>query len=629
MQNKSIIAVIVFAILTSLMNLFVFANDSTYVASKDTIKIIPSIFHGSLLNYQMRINKKDFNYDNFYSTSDIIFKKTSYFSLDLGFPRHSTNFSAFNGNPRDNSLSFNGVTLNNLEYENTELNLISPEFFENIEILEGSDAVIFSGKSVSINFQEKRYNSARPFTKMWYSQSGYELIASDGQFSQNLLPNTNFLLAFSNLGADGRYTNQAIEHWNVRSSLRYNFDSTRCISLNYIFNNRKYGLNGGIQPDAQNPQNEFETEVLFNEFNERNYRTDLIASYSQKTELNYVLINGFFSHQENQLKFYNEPVIIFKDSTGKEIYETLSFGFNSFNELKLLDYFNINFGGEFRKVYIDKNTFTASLNEINYNTFTKIKLNISKALSVSAGMRFECKYDKNLLSFGGKIEYKFKNDEFYFDFSRFKISPNLSQGLDKSTETNYLFLLGFNSSEFHIKSNIFYRRTNNPLIAEMSFNRNYVIYSENCNCISRNSIGATVFYENNFFDKFFANMKIVAQYSETNKKFDNSKPNFYFSFCGFYEYNVSSSVLRVGAEAEIYSPFKALYFYPVSKEFTISNDNSKWMTNGINIFVSLRLGNAFLRLSLENVLSQYYYRVKYYPMLDRVFHLTLTWAFND
>jgi len=606
-----------------------FANDTTLVSVKDSLKIIPSKWHGSILNFQLKINKRDFNFDNFYSTSDIIFKKTSYYELDLGFPRHNTYFSAFLGNARDNSISFNGVVLNNLEYEYAEINLISPEFFENIEIMEGSDAVIFSGKSVNINFQEKRYNSARPFTKMWYSQSGYELIASDGQFSKNLLPNTNFLLAFSNLGSDGRYSNQAIEHWNLRSSLRYNFDSSSCFSINYNFNNRKFGLNGGVLPNAPSPENEFETEVFFNYFSERNYRTDLIATYSQKSERKYILINGFFTHQENQLKFKNEPIILQLDTSGKEIYYSYSFGLNAFNEFSLNDYLKIYLGGELKKVNVDANSFTASVDELNYNTFANSKINISSSLSISAGLRYERRFGENLLSFGGKILYNYKNNEYFIDFSRFKILPNLAQGLDKSTETNYLFILGVNFNELKIKANVFYRRTNNPLIAELSFNRNYIIYSENCNCISRNSFGTSLFYEDNFLDKFFSFVKITAQYSETNKIDDNIFPYFYLKLGAYYEYTVGKSILRAGSEAEIYSPIKALYFYPISKDFTITNNRSKWMGNGINLFLSLRLGNAFLRMSLENILGQYYYRVKYYPMLDRVFHLTLTWAFND
>ncbi len=605
------------------------SNDTLKISISDTLKIIPSRFHGSVIDFQSKISKREINYDNFYSTSDIIFKKNSYYKLDLGFPRYNTYFSAFSGNARDNSVCFNGVRIARIEYDYSEINQISPEQFEKIEILEGSDAVLLTGKSVAINFQEKIYNTALPFTKFWYSQSGYELIASDGQLSQNITPKFNYVLGFSNLGADGRYSNQGIEHWQVRSTLRYNLDSINSISLNYIFNNKKYGLNGGVEENASNPANEFETNVLFNDFRERNYTTDLIFTVSFHSIVSNYLFNIYFSHQENQLRFENEDEILQTKPEGKNIYNTFLYGANLLIDYHLLPFLNLMIGGTFEQTSIEKNSFTQSFEKFAGSSFFKVKIPVTDNINLSSGIRYERKFYNDLFSYAARISFDFISSKYEFDFSNFQILPNLSQGLTRATETNYLFLLNSYWYNFNIKSTIFYRRTNNPLIARLSLNKNYVIYSDDCDCSSRNSFGISIFWSDKFFDKIFLDAKIVSQYSETNNSQELYYPLFYSNFSAAYEYMVGNSILKAGLEAEIYSPIKGLYFYPISKDFVETDIEGKWLGNGINAFAALRLGNAYLRLSFENILGQYYYRVRNYPMLDRVFHLSVTWSFND
>ncbi|MCX8055336.1 MAG: putative porin [Ignavibacteria bacterium] len=605
------------------------SNDTLKININDTLKITPSRSHGSVIDYHSIISKRDINYDNFYSTSDIIFKRNSYYKLDLGFPRHNTFFSAYSGSVRDNSVCFNGVSLSRIEYDYSEINQISPEQFENIEILEGSDAVLLTGKSVAINFQEKIYNTASPFTKFWYSQSGYELIASDGQLSKNITPKLNFVLGFSNLGADGRYTNQEIEHWQIRSTLRYNFDSLNSLSINYIFNNKKQGLNGGVDENSSNPANEFETNVLFNDFRERIYTTDLIFSVSSHSNVSHYLFNIFLSHQDNQLRFENEDKILQNKPEGKSIYNTFLYGANLLVDYRLLSFVNLMIGGKFDHSSIEKNSFTQSFEKFSGSSFIKVKMLLTNNINFSSGIRYERKFDYDLFSYAARFTYALTDSRYELDFSKFQILPNLSQGLNRESETNYLLLLNSYWNNLNIKSTIFYRRTNNPLIARLSLNKNYVIYSDDCDCNSRNSFGVSILWSAKFFNKIYLDAKIVSQYSETNSRQELYFPLFYSYFSAAYEYTVGNSILKAGLEAEIYSPIKGLYFYPISKDFVETDSEGKWLGNGLNAFAALKLGNAFLRLSFENVLGQYYYRVRNYPMLDRVFHLSVTWSFND
>ncbi len=52
------------------------------------------------------------------------------------------------------------------------------------------------------------------------------------------------------------------------------------------------------------------------------------------------------------------------------------------------------------------------------------------------------------------------------------------------------------------------------------------------------------------------------------------------------------------------------------------------MEGGITIFATLKLGEAYLRISYNNILSHIYY-VPYYPVYNGNFRLQVAWAFFD
>ncbi|MCX6147886.1 MAG: TonB-dependent receptor, partial [Candidatus Kapabacteria bacterium] len=191
---------------------------------------------------------------NYAQMSDLLSNEINYYPMFQGsFGLYDT-FQAFGGGHRDNSYKFNGRNILSPDSRIFNINEYSTEAFENIQILKGSEASIIGGASggLFLNFQEIQYNSKTPFTKLWYTDAGKDFLTSDGIFSQNIMANTNFTFGFRKMSTTGEFTNQWMESWNVRNSIRYSFNEYSNMSFSYNLSNLGNGTNGGISLQSQN-----------------------------------------------------------------------------------------------------------------------------------------------------------------------------------------------------------------------------------------------------------------------------------------------------------------------------------------------------------------------------------------
>ncbi len=613
-------------------------SDSLQIRHIDTLKVYPLKNHGSLSydtssHCNINIKKSDVNFDNFYSVSDIIAKRIFAYNYQMGFPGQISYLTANGSSPRDLLVKYNGNPIFTPKNSYSDIDLISNEFFEQIEIYQGSYASILSGRTNLVNFTEKRYNSAKPYTKMWYTQSGYGVIGADGLFSQNIHPRLNIAIGFHNIAGDGRYQNSAIENWNTRAVLRYNSSDKSSLSITYNFNNKKQGRNGGLNlDDSQEPSNELQAIVNYNYFKERIFRNDISLTYSNLLDSignSYLLLNAFYSTISTEERFKREPKLLQLDSSGKFDHSSNYFGANAFIETKLFDWATVRSGAELMSMSVGKTLLKSSESFFNYNAFVLADFPIGSSFKASGGLRYDRSYARNTLHFGGRLTYLSTDFLLYSDFSRSQILPSVLQGLDRNIETHYLGIVGMELKSHNLKSSIFYRRVINPLLAKLSFDKNYIVYSDNCDCLNRDIFGLEIVFSPNLYKSFGTELKLDAYYSQTNEKIDYMLPNFIVEGKLFYEYTVGKSIMRGGVEGMLMGPFKGQSFYPITQDFISSDKKSGLMGNGANAFVSLRLGNAFLRISFDNLFNQYYYYTAGYPMPDRMFHLSLTWAFND
>ncbi|MBK9246858.1 MAG: hypothetical protein IPM69_01785 [Ignavibacteria bacterium] len=129
-----------------------------------------------------------------------------------------------------------------------------------------------------INIQERVFNTKTPFTHLWYSQGGYDYVASDGILSQNIAKNWNATIGYRRQSSTSRFLNSDLDLWNIRANIRWSPTSKTTFTLSELFTHRRTGVNGGIDSTSPSISNELIAVPKYAEFNERVYRHEVTLS---------------------------------------------------------------------------------------------------------------------------------------------------------------------------------------------------------------------------------------------------------------------------------------------------------------------------------------------------------------
>jgi hypothetical protein len=79
---------------------------------------------------------------------------------------------------------------------------------------------------------------------------------------------------------------------------------------------------------------------------------------------------------------------------------------------------------------------------------------------------------------------------------------------------------------------------------------------------------------------------------------------------------------------EFISNYKGERFLPLNRLFVPVDSEPRTMQSGFSIFAATKLGDAYLRISMNNIFSKLYY-VPYYPVYGQNFRIQVAWAFFD
>ncbi len=142
----------------------------------------------------------------------------------------------------------NGRTLADPASGVYNLELMTEENLERLEVVTGPRAFLYGLNSTggAINLVTRNYNSNRPFTRLFYSESSYGYAQTDGSFAQNVSRHANITAGFHFQGTDGRYTNEADQSWQVRGKIRYAVTPTISVLLSDYYTSTNTDLNGGV-----------------------------------------------------------------------------------------------------------------------------------------------------------------------------------------------------------------------------------------------------------------------------------------------------------------------------------------------------------------------------------------------
>lgn len=654
-----------------------FANQSDTLTAhkKDSIRFYePLSFHGTISNQKLKpffkITKDSILLTDYTTLSDIFAEKLSIYPLFLGSYANYNSFLLFGGFPSGLALRFNGRMIGNHQFHFSNFETYPTEYFENIEIFTGSDAVIFSENSSTalINFQEKKYNTKNPYTKIWFSQAAYDFLASDGIFSQNFMPNFNFTFGFRRMAVKGRFDNSWMDSWSLRGGLRWNINERTNISLVDIFTNQGQGTNGGI--DRENSQNIYDNLAAYaryDQLDERVFKHDLTLTltsifdayydslsilneqvenispaFSDKKLVPTSIFNAtlFFSHSEWNQKRQSELFYIQNDSVLFLKNISIYTGASTSIDFNINSWLKIKAGSEIAYLTFDKTHYFSSVDNFRWSVFGHFhSLPFSKNVKISGGLRTGFIQNYNYLNAGAKFEYDFeKHTNIYIDLSKYDRIPSASEGFHLTKETGVLFLAGLKwiSKQFDIITNIFYRDLESPIISKSLLNNTFIQDIRFINEKSLTSYGMTVSLNFSPFKNFHTKTNLIVQKFLLNNQNLDILPLFYPVFDSYYELTKGRSYVRLGFNASLIPENRGLSFNPLRRSYIFYNnlpageqENSTLFFNGINFYASARLGTVYVKISLQNAISTNYYFVKYYPMFDRNLRISLLWAFDD
>lgn len=623
-----------------------FAKDSaialkdSIIKKIDSIKIYPSKAHGKRLSVaqaQIEISKSDYQFIPYNSFSDILEFKNIGSRISLGGIGLSEGISIFGSNPSSISASFNARDINDLNYAGYNLNYVALDFIENVEIFYGSDAAILSdnGAGIYVNIQEAKYNTARPFSRIWFAQGSYDYLASEAVFSQNLQKDLNFSFGFRRQTSKGRFDNQEVDSWNLRGLLRYNPNNFQSISLVENFYNYKTGDNGGVLWDTNSYFDELSTNVNYSNIYSRNFRHDLTLSYSNifdSTETNSLSINAYLTNSIWERSEYN---LSFYDSlTTKNSYESTLLGINSSLKSKILDPIHLNIGASLDYFNLAQMNFLDSKSDLKYSIYGQSKIFFADEFALKGGIRITNFKDINLLNLGAGLDYQIsKNIYFNADLSRIDNFPLFLPKSKFDIEHHNLLISSIkiknNQDEYKLRG--YLRLVQNEIISYPKIDTNMrIIGINNFDEDKTNYYGIDFSAQNWIKDSIISLNSKLAFESGTDKY--RKAPLASLSLSPEYILKVGRSVLRAGMQIKLQYDAPIIGYYPFTKSYFFTDNispNKDKFSNKIDVYAVAKLGNAYVRVTMKNLLSSEYYSTAVYPELDRELRISVSWSFFD
>ncbi len=629
--------------------------DSAGTIATDTIlpSSLPLKQHGSTFIAgegapAFTIEKEDLLYIQYMGLTDIIKEKAPAFPLTLGSFSQFAGLSFFGGSPAGVDVSFNNRSLNDVNYGSFNLEQFSPEFLEKIEILTGTDAVVLHDNctGAAVNIQEIMYNTSKPYTRLFFTEASDagNHFTGDGVFSQNFMRNINFTFGFRGISGNGRDENSFADSWHIRGLLRWNPSDRMSLSLTENYFNHNLGLSGGNE-ETDKYGKDVNREVLYPGLVEKLFRHNLALSFSYIADKD--SINSFFltSSLDNSEWHHSSKSENFDRDTvaGYQLkkYTTEKYGLTGYYNFDLR-FINIKAGGNFDYINSPGSDYTESYDGQSTSLFAHARLNLYDYVKLSFGSRIrQTKNKQSALSIGVKSEFTLAdNFALNLDLSESDRLPTLAEGASLNKETHWLALaeMIYRLDRLRLRLGAFYRQIDNPVITTaVSDTAGFIYTTASANHDSRNVLGASLLAEIAPFAQIDytkwaftpVNLSFNLQYnhSETDGKQDRHLPELYGSVKLYSTFIVSRSLAHVGFSFDFMVKYQPDNFFQLTRLYYPS-DNTEDMHSGLTFFATAKLGDAYLRLSFNNIMPKMFY-VSYYPIYNTYFRLQVAWAFFD
>ena len=624
--------------------------DSTARAPEDTtavdsvrIRFIPGMgqITGDVDSLSV-LHQKQFLWSDAKVVSDIIWELPGFFYRDLGEAGKWGQLNAFGIDGRGIGVLIDGRPMNDPVTGTYNLSDLPLEFIDHAEILSGtaSTTTLSDVAGTALNFVSRSYNSYRPLTKLRFVQDPKGTIFTDGLFTQNVVRGLNLMIGFQRHTSDGRYINANLDAWNVRTRLRYNISDRLNIALTDFYTKAGNGLNGGV--------NRSQSESIFTEtgakVNDRyvwdkrsrrdvtlNTIARILSDSSSTTQA-----NVYYSTLERE--YYNPSVRLIDDYTRSSfwgVHLQQQFG---------LDFVRGTIGGSWERRKSDSTRVLASHLESEQSLFIQAELRLIDIFVPSVSLRSTSLDGESSLSTGAGVKSAITNwltisaDVSWFDRfptfqERYWTDSTFLRASEIQKEQHAFIQGGFTlqaGSNLEISLTGFQRNVKRAIVFQpaVTAGGSPAISISNAREVAIQGINGSAVIRWHKFEVL--GVLTLTRYKEVDT-LKTLMPDVILA--GELSYRDTFFKDKLDAKFGVRSQFcnrqQGMQFDPQTLLYFQNNTSIIGRSTTLDLFMILKIGDAHISLSWQNILNAPYILSPIYPMPGRHIRLGVNWVFLD
>lgn len=566
------------------------------------------------------LTKSDFPFSHYFSLFEPLRTSIPAYPLSLGSPGHLRTFGYAGADPRALAVSFNGRPLSGAEGGIYDPEFYSPEFVERGEVLRGAAAAVYGDASalLGLNLLQPRFNVAGSYLRLAFSQGGGNTTNADLSYSRNVAERTNLTVGVRRVSSEGIFDNQGVSFWGVRGALTVRPVDGLTLSFTEMFTDMSRGLNGGLTAAAG--IDDLNPDVVNDTLSETHLRHDMTLAaqwypsmpeggITDSIDLSALArVDGalYFTHADRGLRVGDDRAEIagVKSRYRDDVIGTRAAAYIPLGPLA----FHWNLAGELTD---------GKAGKIHLGGMAEIPLG-ERVRLFGGGAVSEIQEVTTLSLFGEGRANPVDSLDLRLTFRTF--SDNAPAGIPNTgsytVERSRLLLEAegtWRQGEAALTFGGFMRR----VAAVQAGREDYTITGAN---VSGRILIAFLVLEPEL---------LLTAAPEGDKRFPllQGGGNLYAPLRLFQ----GNLIAQVGASLEYRTPFAGSEYDEVRELWLYPSDPAREETlfPVLDLYARGRIGSAYLKLTMSNLLDVEYYSVYRYPVWGRTFQLGITWTMID
>lgn len=627
--------------------------DSLKSASPDTIQIFE--MQNFAKTSDNRIHKNQYQQKSYRTPVDFISGMPYGYKRYMGILGQPDELMLYGFGNSNLSYLENGIPINNRVSNTLNLNNFQSEYIDSLEVISPVRSFIYSAVNdpVLINFNTRNSIESIPYTRLRIFQGADEEGFVDAIFNAYIMDKVNLTFQVTNASLDSLVANDGYGAWQGAVRLRYLHSESLNLIGSFRLSKTQTRLWGGI--DKLNADtlgisvydlDEVDTKVVYPRTYKKNTRFhydiralfDLVPGFTSELAFYYQTDLDEFRQNENYTSIVDKIVAVKDDN------ETNISGIYFRQPLK---YKSVGLDIISRFETTDYDIETLSLND-NVSTFSVggiLSYDISEKSHINAFSKYLISEDLSYFGFGGEINIKLSDEFRFYGGSSFSEKPyNIyEQNLLKDNSKKYSNIfteakLSYLSDSFNITGGVFFSKQTNttvPFLGETdstaaTFITSYSLADFNSYGLNLNLLANFDLFEASINANYYSkqdDLKINPEYTIQAGIFYKDK-----LFDGNLDLKAGFQALFAGTKSGFiydYRQSRAAYYKVNNNETsTLLPDSDSYFNLDLMITGKVQ-DRAIIYFMIENILSNDFYVVPFYPIRKNVLRFGVSWEFYN